>query len=102
VRECFRTLYTDVLRRSREGGRQAELLDPPAYRRLGEIRAPTLVVVGSDDIPDVLDQADLLVRSSAGARKVVLPRLGHLLNMERPREVNELILDFLARYYREG
>jgi 3-oxoadipate enol-lactonase len=96
VRERFRALYTDVLRRSREGGRQADPLDPPAYLRLGEIAAPTLVVVGSGDVPAVLDMADLLARTIPGARKIVLPRLAHLLNMERPTEVNRLVLDFLS------
>jgi 3-oxoadipate enol-lactonase len=102
VRERFRALYTDVLRRSRDGGRQADLLDPPAYRRLGEIHVPTLVVVGTGDVPDILDGADLLERSIPGSRKVVLPRVAHLLNMERPAEINRLILDFLAEQYPPG
>ncbi len=96
VRERFRSLYIDVLRRSRENGRQGELLDPPAYTRLAEIRVPTLVVVGTGDIPVVLEQADVLAQNIKGARKVVMPHLGHLFNMEQPAEVNRLILDFLA------
>jgi pimeloyl-ACP methyl ester carboxylesterase len=99
VRERVRTMYTDVLRRSREGGRQADTLEPPAYSRLGEIHVPTLVVVGSGDVPDILDQADLLAGTIAGARKVVLPRVAHVLNMERPAEVNHIILDFLEEQH---
>jgi pimeloyl-ACP methyl ester carboxylesterase len=99
VRERVRTMYTDVLRRSREGGRQADSLEPPAYSRLGEIHVPTLVVVGSGDVPDILDQADLLAGTIAGARKVVLPRVAHVLNMERPAEVNHIILDFLEEQH---
>jgi 3-oxoadipate enol-lactonase len=99
VRERVRTMYTDVLRRSREGGRQANSLEPPAYSRLGEIHVPTLVVVGTGDVPDILDQADLLARTIAGARKVVLPRVAHVLNMERPAEVNHIILDFLEEQH---
>jgi pimeloyl-ACP methyl ester carboxylesterase len=99
VRERVRTMYTDVLRRSREGGRQANTLEPPAYSRLGEIHVPTLIVVGSGDVPDILDQADLLAGTIAGARKVVLPRVAHVLNMERPAEVNHIILDFLEEQH---
>lgn len=99
VRERFRTMYTGVLRRSRDGGRQADLLDPPAYTRLGDIRVPTLVVVGTGDVPNVLEQADLLERDITGARKVVLPRVAHLLNMEHPTEINRLVLDFLEEQY---
>jgi pimeloyl-ACP methyl ester carboxylesterase len=99
IRERFRALYTDVLRRSRELGRQPDALEPPAYRRIDEIGAiqvPTLVVVGSGDIPDVQDQAVLLARSIPHARKIVLPRVAHLFNLERPEEINQLILAFLA------
>ena len=99
VRERVRTMYTDVLRRSRDGGRQADLLDPPAYTRLDEIRVPTLFVVGTGDVPNVLEQADLLERNITGARKVVLPRVAHVLNMERPTEINRIILDFLGEQH---
>jgi pimeloyl-ACP methyl ester carboxylesterase len=95
VRERFRALYTDVLRRSRERGRAADPLDPPAMGRLGEIGVPSLVVVGSGDVTDVVEIAGLLARSIPGARKVVLPRVAHLLNLELPAELNRLILDFL-------
>jgi pimeloyl-ACP methyl ester carboxylesterase len=88
VRERVRQLYTDVLRRSREPGREADPLDPPGYTRLGEIRVPTLVVVGVGDLPDILDQADLLAWTIPGARKVVLPQVAHVSNMEGPTEVN--------------
>ncbi len=99
IRERVRAMYTAVLRRSREGGRPADLLDPPAYTRLNEICIPTLVVVGAGDVPDILDQAVLLERSITGARRLVLPHVAHVLNMERPAEINTLILDFLAEYY---
>ena len=99
VRERFRTLYTDVLRRTRERGRPADLLDPPASTRLDALHVPTLIVVGSGDVPDVLDQAELLARGIAGACKVVLPHLAHLFNMERPQEVNALLLTYLAQQY---
>jgi pimeloyl-ACP methyl ester carboxylesterase len=92
-------MYTDVLRRSREGIQQADPLDPPAYTRLSEIHVPTLVVVGTGDVPDILDQADLLARTIPGARKVMLPHVAHVLNMERPSEVNRIILDFLEEHY---
>ncbi len=88
--------------RSREGGRPADPLDPPAYTRLAEIRVPTLIVVGSGDVPDVLEEAKLLEQSIPEARKVVLPRLAHLLNMERPAEVNQLVREFLGGVYLDG
>ena len=97
IRERVRALYTDVLLRTRDGGRPAEQLEPPAYRRLGEIHVPTLVIVGSGDIPAVQDQSEQIARSIAGARKEVLPHVAHLLNMEIPEEFNRLVLDFLRQ-----
>ncbi len=99
IRDRVRTLYTDVLLRTREGGRQPEHLDPPAYRRLDEIHVPTLVIIGSGDIPSVQDQADLLARTIPGARKVVLPDVAHLLNMEVPDEFNRLVIEFLREHH---
>jgi pimeloyl-ACP methyl ester carboxylesterase len=99
VRERIRQLYTEVLRRSREPGPDADPLDPPGYTRLAEIRVPTLIVVGAGDLPDILDQADLLERTIPVTRKVVLPEVAHVPNMERPAEINRVIIDFLDEHH---
>ncbi len=72
-----------------------ERLDPPAVGRLGEIHAPTLVIVGDGDVPDVIETADALEQGIAGARKVVFPDVAHMVNMERSAEFNRVALDFL-------
>ena len=69
--------------------------DPPVRRRLGEIRVPTLVVVGSEDVPDIRAIADLLASSIPGARLEEIAGAGHLPSLERPDELNRLLLDFL-------
>jgi 3-oxoadipate enol-lactonase len=70
-------------------------LDPPASARLGEIRAPTLVIVGDEDVEDMQRVADLLAREIAGARKVVLPDTAHMVQLERPDELTRLVTEFL-------
>jgi pimeloyl-ACP methyl ester carboxylesterase len=70
--------------------------DPPASARLGEIAVPTLVLVGDADVPDMLQIADRLEAGIPGARKIVWPDVAHLPPMERPREFERLLLDFLA------
>ena len=70
-------------------------LDPPAFGRLGEIEAPTLVLVGDHDLPDVQATADLLVSKIRGARKELIHDAAHLLNLEHPEKFNRLLLDFL-------
>jgi len=71
-------------------------MEPPAIGRLSEIQKPTLILVGAEDLPDVLAIAELLEHGIQGATKVVVPDAAHLLNMERPKEFNELMLSFLA------
>lgn len=72
-----------------------EKLDPPAVGRLHEITSPTLVVIGDEDVPPVLDNVDLLMSSIKGARKVVIHDAAHLPNLEHPEEFNRLVLNFL-------
>jgi pimeloyl-ACP methyl ester carboxylesterase len=72
-----------------------QTLDPPAVGRLGEITAPTLVVVGDHDLPDVQETAALLVSRIRGARKAIIRDAAHLPNLEHPDAFNRLVLDFL-------
>jgi 3-oxoadipate enol-lactonase len=76
-----------------EGAEQP--LEPPAASRLAEIKVPTLVVVGDHDDQRILLAADYLAEGIPGARKVVIPRVAHYPNMERPAEFNRLVLEFL-------
>lgn len=69
---------------------------PPAAGRLGEIRVPTLVVVGERDLPDLHRTAEALHRGIPNAQKAILPGAGHIANMEAPQPFNEVVLSFLA------
>lgn len=72
-------------------------LDPPANKRLGEISAPTLVIVGDQDVQSIQVVADRLATGIPGARKVVMRDTAHVPNMEQPAEFNRLLLDFGAQ-----
>jgi len=71
-------------------------LDPPALDRLGEIRVPTLVLVGALDLDAILDTARRVVDGIADARRVDWPDTAHLPSMERPDEFLALLRDWLA------
>jgi 3-oxoadipate enol-lactonase len=86
-------LYADA---ERNGEPSVEWLDPPANERLGEIGIPTLVVVGELEVSDMFAIAERLEAGIPGARKVIVPGTAHLLPLERPDELNRLLLDFLA------
>jgi pimeloyl-ACP methyl ester carboxylesterase len=70
-------------------------LNPPASARLAQITAPTLVIAGGLDHPEILRAAEVMAATIPNARKVILPGCAHLPNMERPAEFNQLVLDFL-------
>jgi 3-oxoadipate enol-lactonase len=70
-------------------------LEPPASERLREIRVPTLVLIGDQDVSAIQAIAEKLAATIPGARKVVLPNTAHVPNMEQPEVFNRLVLDFL-------
>lgn len=71
-------------------------LTPPAVRRLEEIVAPTLALVGERDVPDVHRMAEALVAGVPNAGRTTLPGAGYASPLESPDRVNAAILDFLA------
>jgi len=64
--------------------------------RLGEIAAPTLVVVGEQDRTFPMAWMEDVASGIRGARLVRLSGAAHISNMERPREFNRAVLDFLG------
>jgi len=61
------------------------------------ISAPTLVIRGGLDWPEVAVAAHRFVEEMPNAHEVVVDGCAHLPTMERPDEVARLILDFLSR-----
>jgi len=86
-----------VLDNSRVWVREAsELpLTPPALVRLYEVRAPTLRLVGTRDVPDIQRIAALLEQDVPDLVRVDVEG-GHLLNLEAPARFDALVLEFLA------
>jgi pimeloyl-ACP methyl ester carboxylesterase len=68
---------------------------PPAIERLQSIKARTLVVVGDQDALNILSIAETLRAGISGAEKVTIYGVSHHLNMEKPKEYNEIVLAFL-------
>ncbi len=70
---------------------------PPTIERLDEIRAPTILLIGDRDDEPLRKIADLLDSRIPDSRKVVISGAGHMLNMEKPREFNRAVIEFLRR-----
>jgi len=73
-------------------------LDPPASTRLSEVRAPTLVLTGDEDVHDIHEIADRLVAEIPGAERATIAGTAHLPSLERPDEFNRIVLAFLAAH----
>jgi 3-oxoadipate enol-lactonase len=77
------------------GSAPRDEIDPPAAARLREISAPTLVVVGDEDVPPIFDAVDMLMETVPHARKAVIHDAAHLPNLEHPDEFSRIVLEFL-------
>jgi 3-oxoadipate enol-lactonase len=69
---------------------------PSALERLHDIDVPTLLIVGSEDQPEVADLSRELAQSMPNARMIVIPDAGHHANMEWPAQVLAHVRDMLA------
>ncbi len=63
---------------------------------LREIRCPALVVVGDEDELTPVSSAETIHEGIADSRLVVIPRAGHLSNMENPDAFNAALSEFLG------
>lgn len=101
VDPCVRKLVHDMTRRSFE----VQLPVPDAEERrlvadladrLSEIEAPTLILVGEEDIDHMHRAADGLEREISNTRRASIANAAHVPNLERPEEFDALVLPFLA------
>jgi pimeloyl-ACP methyl ester carboxylesterase len=62
---------------------------------LPKVDVPTLVLAGADDVRAPLPVAQALHAGIPGARLVVLPGVGHLVNLEAPEDFDREVRSFL-------
>jgi 3-oxoadipate enol-lactonase len=73
-------------------------LDPPAYGRLGDVRVPTLVMVGEDDVSVVHPASRSLVERIPAAEEYRFADAAHIPNVERPEEFERVLTAWLERH----
>ena len=66
---------------------------PDIAALLPTLQTPTTIVVGELDVPCFVAMADAMADAIPGARKVVVPDAGHMVNMEAPAMINALLRD---------
>jgi 3-oxoadipate enol-lactonase len=62
--------------------------------RLGDVRAPTLVLCGSRDVPAILEAGKRLADAIPGARHAVIDEADHMVPWRAPDELARLIREF--------
>lgn len=65
--------------------------------RLKEIKCPTLILVGEQDLGTPVDAARLIQANLPGSELLVIPSAAHIANIEQAAVFNVAIRDFLTR-----
>jgi pimeloyl-ACP methyl ester carboxylesterase len=78
--------------------RQSMLERPGDLDRLGEIRCPTLVVAAAQDQLRSLEEARELQAGIPGATLEIVEDTGHMIPIEAPARLAEVIVPWLARH----
>jgi 3-oxoadipate enol-lactonase len=104
--EAFRREHADIVEKVME-----RFMETPAQGYLGccdaikeldfsthlhSIRAPTLVIAGSDDAGTPVAMSEAIAKGIPGAKLEVIQGAAHLSAVEKPREFAELVTRFLA------
>lgn len=69
----------------------------PILPEVDRIKAPTLVVVGADDVATPVAKAEVIADAIAGARLEIVSDSGHSSTIEQPEALGELIDSFVAQ-----
>jgi 3-oxoadipate enol-lactonase len=69
---------------------------PDAGPLLGSIAVPTLVIVGAEDALTPPAMSQNLAAHIPGAKLVTIAGAGHMSNLEKPREFNDALRQFLS------
>ncbi len=71
-------------------------LDPPAWARLGDIEAPTLVLLGALDMDAIISSGKEVASRVRNARLVEWPDVAHLPPLEKPADFYRLLDGWLS------
>ena len=91
VREMILDNYASVTDKYPESPPEFDIMS-----RLAEIRIPTLVMIGDSDLPDMQAISQLVADRINGAKRLLMPGVAHLPNLENPVLFNQSVIDFLA------
>jgi 3-oxoadipate enol-lactonase len=95
IRDAVRRMNAEHGAPGRVQGRPIPM-EPRANDRLAELRCPVLAVAGALDCADVRETAHHLAANAPDARAAIMPDVAHMIGMEAPGRLADLIIGFLA------
>ncbi len=93
--EQARAMILQAFTRTGAGLGEERGIRPPAVKRLDEVKAPTLVIIGTEDHPAIREMDELIVEEVPDARKVVMENTAHLPSLEHPEQYTRIVAEFL-------
>jgi pimeloyl-ACP methyl ester carboxylesterase len=94
--QAARDRLAAIMRKDRfDTGVGFQRVAPDTMKRVGELRVPTLVIVGAGDDPQNIGQAEALKVMVPEARLETIPNAGHLPYLEQPDTFVRLVTGFL-------
>jgi 3-oxoadipate enol-lactonase len=77
------------------GEGEGAVAEPRAATRLADLKCPTLLIIGDEDLQGLQDIADQIEKGVKNLKRVDMHGTAHLPPMEKPEEFNRIVLDFL-------
>jgi pimeloyl-ACP methyl ester carboxylesterase len=65
-----------------------------------EIKIPTLILAGDQDVMTPPSYSQFLHEQISSSRLTIIPGAGHMVMLEKPREVNQAILEFIQNSWK--
>jgi pimeloyl-ACP methyl ester carboxylesterase len=93
--DLFRDMDRPPQETESERDEYVQTLDPPTNDQLDRIEAPTLVVVGEHDLPNLHEAATYLAARLSDRPAVVLEETAHLPSLDQPDRFNQSLTGFL-------
>ncbi len=69
--------------------------DSDTRNSLSEIKQPTLVIAGEEDLVTPTGESEILAKGISNSTLSIIPKAGHFSMLERPRAFNRILRDFL-------
>lgn len=66
--------------------------------KLAQIEVPTLIIVGEEDLPRPVYEAQAMAKLIPNAELCIIPKAGHICTLEQPKRVNDVLNIFLKKH----